>query len=268
LAHSDRESEPPLSEARNNKSARSRALTWTAAVFTPVLVGVVVAWLSPGGLFSSPASSADAPLSPGSGASVAPSSQLSSGPDLAPPTVDQMSTPPPTVLATPTPNRSPGATSRPTLPVSPVQTNQPAPTGNIHRPINGQMVPVQVNDVTGTVERVPEHHVVWLVAQIIGPAGNPYFEALQRAEPRLWPGPVPVTMRDDKTWTTFMYFGANAPQHAGLQFRLYLVIVDRAVDGQFRTYNQNAQQLGYQGIELRHVVAPVIQLATVDVVRS
>jgi hypothetical protein len=236
---------------------------------TSVLIGVLIAWLSPGGLFSSPASKTATPGTPSASAAAAPPPSAGQG-SVPPATVDPTSVPfpPPVTVATPSPNGLTGARSQPSLPANVPSTNEPLPVGSIQRPVNGQSVPVRVDDVAGTIERIPDGHTVWLVAQITGPPGNPYHEALQRAYPRLWPGPVPVTVRGDKSWTTYMYFGADAQEHAGLQFRLYLIVVDKAVDGQFRTYNQNAEQLGYQGIELRHIAAPVMQLAVVDVVRS
>jgi hypothetical protein len=157
--------------------------------------------------------------------------------------------------------------SEPSTNPSPVSTPAPDPTGAIAEPTAGLQATTWDVPATGTVLDVPEGSTAWVVTEIIGPAGHRYWEERKQSlTGRLWPAPAALTPQADGSWATTVALSPDRNvEHAGLQIRIALLVVDDDITGVFQRYAATAANAKHPGVATLSTVG-ITRLDEVDVV--
>jgi hypothetical protein len=136
--------------------------------------------------------------------------------------------------------------------------------GTIAPPGSDNRVPTWFN-ITGNLQRLPEDRIPYLTTELTGRDGVPVWDTQKCHINRVWPAQLPAVAG---AWATRVALGEDNPRFVGSVYKVTLLLVDTAVDKQFRDYIEQAiRTRKYPGVGTDTFAGAIEEVASIELTR-
>jgi hypothetical protein len=138
-------------------------------------------------------------------------------------------------------------------------------SGAITKPDNEAHVAREF-DISVTLQNAPSDRTPFLVTEVTGPNGHPFWNEFKCSLNRVWP--ARLVPPEGSNWNTWIAVGAPTSEHAGLVFKVTLLLVDGDSRLQFEDYIQKAERgQDYSGVGADALTGAIEEVDSISVTR-